>query len=147
WEPYHKEEVVVIAPPTHPLTKKGVVPLELLAEELFVMNNKESVIRDMVERTFAERGLSLKIALEINIRFGGRSAIRNAVANGLGIAFVTHCHAKADIEVGRLKILKVADLNLKRTLYTTMHKTRRRSPLVQMFRDFLSHLKEGEMQF
>jgi len=146
-EPYHEEEVVAIAPPSHPLAKRRSVPLELLAQELFVMNNKGSVIRDTVERTFAERGLSLKIALEVNILFGGRDAIRAAVANGLGIAFVTHCHARADIKAGRLKVVKVADLKLRRTLYMATHKNRQKSPLVQVLRDFLWTFKKAEGAF
>ena len=139
-EPFRDDEVVVIAPPKHPLTKRRSVSLKLLSKEPFITPEKDSLTRGMVERSFFEKGLPFVPVLEVGAEFGARDAIRSAVANGLGIGFFAKSHALADISAGRLKVLKVPELNLKRTLYIAVHKTRQNSPLILTFTDFLKTL-------
>ena len=136
-EPYREEEIVVIAPPNHPLTKKRSVPLELLSKEPLVIQERGSNIRDGVEKSFAEKRLPFMPVLEVDIQFGGRDTMKNAVANGIGIGFLFKSLVVADIEAGRLKVLKVPELHLKRTLYITVHRGRQSSSLVHAFIDFL----------
>jgi len=140
--PYYEEEIVAIAPPSHPLTKKTSVSFELLADQPIVINRKGTFTRDLVERKFAERELTIKPALEVNIQYASRDAIRRAVANGLGIGFSPKYLIMDHVKAGRLKILKVPQLNLKRTLYITVHKNRQRSPLVKAFMSFLKNFKK-----
>jgi len=136
-EPYRDEEVVVIAPPNHPLAKKRSVSLENLSKESIIAYEKGNSIRDMVDRRFAETGLLIKYALEINLQLGSRDAIRCAVANGLGIGFLSKSYVLSDIKARRLKILRVPELQLKRTVYITVHKNRKSSSHVQAFIDIL----------
>jgi len=117
------------------------VPLELLAEERFVVSKKDSQMRDVIEKIFADRGLPFTPSLEIDILFGSREAIKNAVVNGLGIAFISKFYAGSEIKAGRLKVLKVPGLKLKRTMHIAVHQNRKNSPLVQAFIDFLRHYK------
>jgi DNA-binding transcriptional LysR family regulator len=81
--------------------------------------------------------------IQISAQIGARDAIRNAVASGLGIGFIAHCHVTADVEAGRVKILNVPELNLKRIIYIVTHKNRPAAPLVQAFKSFLHHCKES----
>lgn len=139
--PYREEKIVAIAAPNHPLTKKRSVPLELIAKEAFVTNEKGTPVRDMVERAFAERGLPFSVALEVDVQLGSRDAIKNAVASGLCVGFSSMCHVVPEVKAGRLKILKVPEIELKRTMYITVHKEQRGSSLVQAFTDFLTRYK------
>lgn len=135
--PYRDDEIVVIAPPNHPLTKKRSVSLEMLSKEPFITPEKGMFTREMVEQKFVAKRLPFVPVLEVGAEFGARDAIRSAVANGLGIGFFAKSHALADVIAGRLKVLKVPDLNLKRTLYIAVHKNRQNSPLIQTFTQFL----------
>jgi DNA-binding transcriptional LysR family regulator len=138
---YREDKVVAIAPPNHPLAKRRSVPLDLLAKEAIIAEQGSS-FREKVEELFAEKGLAFLPELDINVAFSSRDAIRSAVANGLGIAFVTQCHVLPYLEAGRIKILKVPELKLKRVMYVTFHKRRQR-PLTQMFIDFLGNYKKS----
>jgi DNA-binding transcriptional LysR family regulator len=140
-EPYREDEIVAIAPPNHPLTKRRSVPLELLAKERFISQEKGTPIRGMVEGRFAEKGLPFSAILEVDEQFGARDAIRSAVASGLGIGFLSKSHVVQDVEAGRLKMLKVPELKLKRSMYIAVQKNRKGSPLVQTFIDFLRHYR------
>ncbi|HEY3303929.1 MAG TPA: LysR family transcriptional regulator [Candidatus Binatia bacterium] len=136
-ELYLEEDVVAIAPPRHPLTKRRSVPLTLLAKQPLVTYEKGTPIRNMLEKKFAEKGIPAISAVEVNLQMGSRDAIRGVVANGLGIGFLSKVHVMSDVKAGRLKILKVPELNIKRTMYIVVHKNQQRSPLVRAFIDFL----------
>jgi len=135
-KPYRTEEIVVIAPADSPLTRRTSVPLELIAKEPIIAL-KGTLLREMVERRFAEMGFSFTPALEVESPLGGREAIRKAVASGLGISFISKCHVVADVKAGILKVLKVPELNLRKTIYIAVHKNRRNAFLVKAFINFL----------
>jgi LysR family transcriptional regulator, low CO2-responsive transcriptional regulator len=136
-EPLRDEKIVVIAPPKHPLALKRSVPLELLVKEPLITHRDGSTVRNMTERKFIEKGLTFKPFLEVNFEWSSRDAIKNVVANGLGIGFTTQSYVASDVKAGRVKLLKVPELKLKRTMYIAVHKNRRGSPLVRTFIDFL----------
>jgi len=95
----------------------------------------------MVELKFKEKGVSFTPTLEVNVQVGGREAVKQVVADKLGIGFLSLCHISQDMRAGRLKALKVPELNLKRTMYITIHKNSERSFLVQQMSDFLKRYK------
>ncbi|MGH7831092.1 MAG: LysR family transcriptional regulator, partial [Candidatus Binatia bacterium] len=97
-ELYRAEPIVAIAPPSHPLAKKTCVPLTLLAKEPLVVTERGAAIRDAIEHAFAEKGLVLTPRLEVDAELGARDMIKNAVAAGLGIGFLSQCHVMGSAE-------------------------------------------------
>lgn len=140
-ELYREEDIVVIAPYEHPLAKRRIVPLELIAKEPLITHERGTLIRDLVEKRFAEAGLPFMPQMELDPQIGARDAIRSAVAGGVGLGFLTKCHVEADVKGRRVKILRVPEMDLKRTIYIAVHKKLYSSPLVQAFIDFLRHHK------
>ena len=139
----HQEEIVAIAPPNHPLAKKGSVPLMRIAGEPIITDEQGggSMVRELLDERFARLGIPFTPHMELSPRIGGRDAVRSAVAGGLGIGFITKCHVIADVAAGRLKIIKVPDLKLKRSNYIAVHKSRHNSPLIQAFVKILKRIK------
>lgn len=135
-KPYRDEEIEVIAPPGHPLTKRSSVPLALIAKEPIIAH-KETFLREMVEQRFVEMRFPFKPILEVESPFGGRDAIKKAVASGLGLSFIAKCHVVGDVKAGTLKVLKVPELKLRRTMYIAVHKNRRNAFLIKAFIRFL----------
>jgi DNA-binding transcriptional LysR family regulator len=140
-EPYQDEEIVAIAPANHPLARKRSVPLELLAKEPLITYKQGTTIRDVVERRFAEGGFPFRPLLEVNLQWGSRDAIKGVVVSGLGIAFISKSYVVSEVKAGRLKVLKIPGLHLKRTMHIAIHKDRQSSSHVQTFIDFLRHFK------
>lgn len=139
--PYREEEIVAVASPRHPLARRRSVPLELLAQEAIVADGKGGYTRQIVENFFARKKLPFTPALEIDVLYGSRDAIKTAVANGLGIAFLSRHYITLDVQVGRLKVLKIPDFKLKRVMYLVFHKSRQ-NPSVQIFVRFLQNYRE-----
>ncbi|MGH7828787.1 MAG: LysR family transcriptional regulator, partial [Candidatus Binatia bacterium] len=122
-EHFCEEEVIVIAPPKHPLAKMRTVPLELIANEPLVIQKKGRLVRDLVEREFVEKGLPFAGALEIDAPFSPKDAIKRAVASGLGLGFLCREYVAADLEAGRIEALRVPELQIKRPIYRVVHKS------------------------
>jgi DNA-binding transcriptional LysR family regulator len=134
---FREEDVVVIAPPNHPLTRRRSVPLKLLANEHLI-----STLRNIMKQKFLEKGLSFVPSVQVNLDIGSRDVVRSAVASGLGIGFLSKCHVVNDVKAGRIQILNVPELKLKRSLYLAVHKNRQHSPLMQSFMEYLIQYRE-----
>ena len=140
-ELHHHDDIVAIAAPTHPLAKKSSVPLMRIVGEPIIADEKGSFVRELLDERFARLGVPFTPHMELSPQVGARDALKNAVAGGLGIGFITKCHVTTDVQAGRLKILKVPDLKLKRSNYIVVHKSRQRSPMVQAFIKLLRRSK------
>jgi DNA-binding transcriptional LysR family regulator len=139
-KPLQEERIVVIAAPDHPLARKRSVPLEVILKEPLIIEARGAT-RDKVMALFEKKGFTFAPELVTNTAFGSREAIKTAVANGLGIAFISEHQIILDVRAGRLKVLSVPDLDLSRAMYLTVHKGRE-SRLLQTFIDFLNGDKE-----
>ena len=57
----------------------------------------------------------------------------------LGVSFISKLSIKNEIDLGLIKYVRVKDLDLKRNFYFVYNKNKTLSPVVEVFRDFLSH--------
>lgn len=108
--PWRDDELVVIAPPDHPLVARRVV-VSQLAEQQFLVREPGSGTRVVTELALARHG----IRLTNTIRLGGTEAIKQAVAAGLGLAVVSRAAAADQLALGRIAVLDLPDLTIRRT--------------------------------
>ena len=81
-EAFAPNELVVIAAPDNPLTRRRQIPLEALAGETLLLREQGSGTRTDVEAMLKERGIEVSIMMELR----SSGAIKQAVAAGLGVA-------------------------------------------------------------
>ncbi len=133
--PFLDNELVVIAPPDHPLKERGGIPLARLAEERFLMRERGSGTRMAVDSLFAEHGLSVRPTMEL----GSAEAIKQAVLAGLGVSVLPRQTVEREAESGHLVILDVENFPLMRQWFAVHLKQRRLSLVAQRFLDYLRH--------
>jgi LysR family transcriptional regulator, low CO2-responsive transcriptional regulator len=107
-EPYAVSDMIVAAPPRHPLARKRRVSLEELAAEPFVLREPESAGTELVRRFFNDRHLDIKLAMEVS----SHEAIKVAVAEGLGISAIARRWIDNEVALGQIAILKTPDFKL-----------------------------------
>jgi DNA-binding transcriptional LysR family regulator len=110
--PWRDDELVVIAAPGHPLRADGFVDIHRLADEQFLVREPGSGTRVVTERALAAHGVRLRRT----IRVGGTEAIKQAVAAGLGLGIVSRAAAVDQLVLGRIVVLPVRELEIRRTL-------------------------------
>jgi DNA-binding transcriptional LysR family regulator len=110
--PWREDELVVIAHPHHPLLDALRVEPRALAELPFLVRERGSGTREVSERALALHG----VQLSNTIRVGGTEAIKQAVAAGLGFGIVSRAAARDQLALGRIAVLAVDGLVIRRAL-------------------------------
>lgn len=145
-EPFLENPLVVLAASSHPLTAEKNIPLSRLVEEPFLMREPGSGTRLATERFFGERGLKLKVRMEL----GSNEAIKQAVAGGLGIAVLSAHTLALERSTDELVFLDVEGFPIRRHWYVAYPKDKQPSVVALAFLDFLreesKHLGEHYLQ-
>jgi DNA-binding transcriptional LysR family regulator len=132
-EPFLENPLVVLAASNHPLAKEKNISLQRLTEEQFLMREQGSGIRLATEQFFAERGLKLKVRMEL----GSNEAIKQAVVGGLGIAVLSAHTLALDRDSQELAILDVQGFPIQRHWYLAYPKEKQLSVVALAFLEFL----------
>jgi DNA-binding transcriptional LysR family regulator len=132
-EPFYDDELVLIAPPRHPLADSGPVTFAALRDAAYITRERGSGTRALFERALATHGIAPRIVLAIP---SGEGVVR-AVADGLGIAAVSRLVCAAAIASGHVAALDAPQLDLRRSLVFVTRAGRARSPAVAAFRALL----------
>jgi len=113
-EPFKDNPLVIIAPPGHRLARRRkTVSLAELEGETFITREEGSGTRLAMERSFEDYGISLSSKIELN----SNEAIKQSVEAGLGLGFVSAHTLELELELGRLKVLKVEGFPIVRRWY------------------------------
>ena len=132
--------LVVIAPPNHPLCNQSKsVSLDRLFQYDFILREPSSGTRRAVERFLAAKGRSLKSNMEMNTN----DAIKQSVAEGLGLGIVSIHTVANELEQGSLKIINASGFPIQRSWYLVQRKGRRLSPLSERFKVYIIGEAQG----
>ncbi len=83
--PFRREQIIAVVPADHPWTRRAAITTADIAGEKVILRESGSRTRQRVERACLRKNVGLTRHMEIN----SREAILHAVANGMGIGFVT----------------------------------------------------------
>lgn len=136
-ESFMENPLVVMAPPNHPLCQEQHIPVERLAQEIFLVRESGSGTRSAMERFFSEHGIKINKGMETDTT----EAIKQAVQAGMGLGIMSRHTAELELEMGRLKILDVQGFPIARYWYVVHRKHKRLSSVAKAFLEFL--LKEA----
>ena len=117
YRPFLTDTIVLVVPPDHrwAKAKKAILP-EDLVDEQFIIRESTSGTLDAVRQGLEWHNLSLD-HLNTIMTLGNAEAIRMAVQEGIGIAFVSAMVALEAVETGKLAVVEVEGLELEKTLY------------------------------
>lgn len=99
--PFSQEEVRVIVAPDHRLAGRRDIPLPELASEPFIMKDKGSGTRTLVDRLFTEAGCRPNILMEV----GNTEFIKQLVQRGDGVSILIRESVAAELESGALQAI------------------------------------------
>ena len=128
---------VIVAAPSHPLAGKRSVALERIAAEPLITREPGSATRLAMEQAFNESGVVPRIEMEI----ASNETIKQAVAAGFGVGFLSAHAVQQELALGRLAVIPVKGFPVMRQWYV-VHRRDRRLPLItEAFQRFV--VKEG----
>lgn len=130
--------LVIVAAPDHPLVGMRDITKERIAEESFLVREPGSGTRISLEIFLSEIPGRID---DLGVEMGSNETIKQAVMAGLGIAFISAHTIALEVEAGRLVILDVHGMPIRRQWFSVMRADRAVSPAMAAFNDFL--MREG----
>lgn len=133
-EPFMPNELVAIAAHDHPLARRrGAISVAELYRYPFLQRESGSGTRILIERFFAEQGLTVQPRMELGSNF----AIEQAVATGVGVSIVSRTMLDGLRLGDEIRVLDVEGLPLRGHWYLVYLKAKADLPVVKSFREFL----------
>ncbi len=141
FEPFLRDEVVLVVPVDHPFAGKQITMDDLLREPL-VVQQEGAGVRTVVERELRAQGVRVR-DLNIVAELGLQESAKSAVEAGLGITFLSRLAVERELDQGWLASATVEGLAAGRLFYSVRSAARTPSRLVASFVAF-SRLSLGE---
>ncbi|MCG8531899.1 MAG: LysR family transcriptional regulator [Desulfovibrionales bacterium] len=134
--PYKNHQIFLLVPEGHRLYKQDTFCAADLEHEDFVMKDRGSAVRSVIDEYIAQKHIAPTIAFEMT----NTSTIKSIVRQQGLLAFLPERSLRGNAEAEatpHIKMLKCSDADLYFTSYIATHKKEHLSPLSQMFFDML----------
>jgi DNA-binding transcriptional LysR family regulator len=115
FEPFFRDEVVLVVPATHPYAGKTVTLEQLRGEPLIVMQEGAGV-RQVIEDELRKTGTRLR-DLDVRLELGLQESVRSAVLAGHGVTFISRLAVESDLATGLLATARVRGLDPVREIF------------------------------
>ena len=126
-------DYVIVASPAHPLAGRRRIALERILRERFIVRERGSDTWMSMDEAFGARMRDVDVAMEIR----SNETIKQAVIAGMGVAFMSEHAIAQDIALGNLTVLDVAGFPARRHWFVVHRRTKRLTPVAQVFKQFL----------
>jgi len=134
--PIHRDELIVITPPHHPLAgQKKATVAEVVEYPLLLP--KVGRTRDTLEALFHERRLKPNVSMELD----SSELLKRFVAADVGVGFIPRSHVAEDLQAQALAALILADASVQRDLALVFRKDKALSRAALAFIDIAVKLK------
>jgi LysR family transcriptional regulator, low CO2-responsive transcriptional regulator len=132
----HRDELVVIAPPHHPIAKMKSAGLADVAKFPLVVP-KGGHTRDALEELFHERKLKPRYAMEMD----SSELLKRFVAADVGVGFIARSNVAEDERANSLAVVPFSDAQIRRDLALVFRKDKALSRAALAFIDITVKLK------
>ena len=132
-EPFGEDELIPVCHPRHTFLKQSPVPLSALEPEYFLMREKNSGTREIVESTLLIHNFIPRTLWEST----SADAIVNGVAEGIGISILPGTLVREALASGRIARFEIEDVILKRQLRVIRHRSKYLTALAEGFLSLL----------
>jgi DNA-binding transcriptional LysR family regulator len=136
----HRDELVIIAPPVHPLAENKSARVADVANFPLVMP-KVGHTRDALEELFNERRVKPRYAMELD----SSELLKRFVAANVGVGFIARSHVQEDVQAKVLAAIEISDAQIRRDLALVYRKDKALSRAALAFIDTTVKLKTPEV--
>ncbi len=137
--PFSQEEMVLIAAPNHPFTQKSAIDVRRLAEVPFIMKDRGSGTRKLVDELFKRKSCEPDILMEVS----NSEFIKELVHRGDGVSLLVHETVAAEIEAGKLAAVPLKNEEIYLDVSICYLADQHLSPSARAFVTTLEQLRSG----
>ena len=115
FEPFFRDEVILICPAGHRFAGH-VVPISELRDESLIVMQEGAGVRQMIEDELRAAGTRLR-DLDVKLELGLQESVRSAVQAGYGVTFISRSAVDSDLAAGTLSEARVEGLEPAREIF------------------------------
>jgi DNA-binding transcriptional LysR family regulator len=134
FEPFFRDEVILVVPPGHRFAGKQVSLEELRGEPLILMQEGAGV-RQVIEEELRRGPLRLR-DLDVRLELGLQESVKSAAAAGFGVTFISRSGVEAELAAGTLAATRVKGLEPAREISLVRPAGRSPSKAAEAFVEF-----------
>jgi DNA-binding transcriptional LysR family regulator len=134
FEPFFRDEVILVCPPDHAFAGRTVTLDELRAEPLIAMQEGAGV-RQVLEEELRAQGLRLR-DLDVRVELGLQESVKTAVQRGYGLTFISRTSVEDELAAGTLAAAHVEGFAPVREIVLVRAAGRAITRAAQAFLDF-----------
>ena len=135
----HRDELVIIAPPHHPLAKLKSATVAEVAQYPLILP-KAGHTRDSLETLFHDRKLKPRCAMELD----SSELLKRFVAVDAGVGFISRSNVPEDVRANALALIPIADAQVRRDLALVFRKDKSLSRAALAFIDIAVRIKAAD---
>jgi LysR family transcriptional regulator, low CO2-responsive transcriptional regulator len=135
----HRDELVLIAPPRHPLAQLKAAVLAEVSSFPLVMP-KAGHTRDAIEELLHQRRLKPRYAMELD----SSELLKRFVAADVGVGFIPRSHVQEDVQAKVLAAIPLSDAHIRRDVALVFRKDKALSRAALAFIDTTVKIKTPE---
>lgn len=129
--PWITDQLVLIVPPNHLMTRKKLVKVADLRKEKFILRERGSATRATIINTLQKNKLEVETVMEME----NPEAVKRAVQSALGIAFISRFAVETELKARSLVAIRVKGLDINRELKIVYRKDKHLGRASQTFID------------
>src|SRR5262245_33479938 len=114
YEPFFRDEVVLVCPPEHRFAGREIALADLRDEPLIVMQEGAGV-RQVIEDELRQAGTRLR-DLDVRLELGLQESVKSAVEAGHGVTFISRTAVEPELASGALAAARVRGLEPSREI-------------------------------
>ncbi len=137
--PIHKDELVVVCAPQHPLAKSKSVDAATMAEYPLLLP-KYGRTREAIDDLFRERRLKPNVSMDLD----SSELLKRFAAADVGIGLIPRSNVQEDVKAKILAALVLSDVQLRRDLALVFRKDKALSRAAMAFIDIAMRQKKAE---
>ena len=132
-QPIHRDDIVLVVPPTHPLAMRESVKLDEMVQYPMLLL-KHGRQRTQLNNFFHHHEVQPRIAMELD----SSELLKRMICAELGMGFLPHTNVLDDEHSGLLKVVKVEGMRLHRELALIFRKDKTLTRAAQAFLEIVS---------
>jgi len=109
FEPFFRDEVILVCPPGHRFAGR-TISLDELREESLIAMQEGAGVRQVIEDELRRVGTRLR-DFDLRLELGLQESVKSAVAAGYGVGFISRSAVEADLGAGALAAARVEGLD------------------------------------
>jgi DNA-binding transcriptional LysR family regulator len=139
-----KDSLVLAVPASHPLSNRRAVKVEELREIPFIIREKGSATRDIIEECLEKQLRTSLSRFNVICEMGSSEAVKEAILAGLGVSILSVFAIERELKQGMLATVDISDCAVERYFYLIYKKQLSLMKYHKRFFDFVKKFQPFE---